>query len=502
MSVVEPGPSAGGQMPRDLPEPGKFVGEAVAALVAWRIRAGALVMLAIGGVLLGIAWKGASQWYRYEHMLGRLTGRATATVEQEWWQLVPLERARSFDWWIDSQAELHAIVSFTTAEGRRVRVAYRSPRRIDLTRWAPGPDALLTPALHLPWVDAAGEPRAELRFAADDYAWLTGTQARDSWPLQYWWGPDDERPAPGTEMDALWYHLDQPLDLLARAWAAPATGPVAIAYDPTSPESALPLPLPDATTRRGNGVLAFAFMAGIGGLFWIFGSAALWKVTPWWLVVPVFLLPLLLPFSANGFQRVLGWVSPKGATAFFGDLESSVDYGREHGLLMPQAPTDDSNLRSRIWSYRESHFAPVLARFTLRRPEPPPADADAAWAAISEQLAAQVAALDEDAQRELLMQLMQEVRFGQTGLGYAFVEAARRMAGDPSRSDNLHEWATAYVKRTVEHNSLPNPSEGQVGYPAARAVVTLLAGDADPDVRKYARRELDEADEILKSRPH
>jgi hypothetical protein len=500
MSVVEP-PQAASQQPGALPPPERVVAVVASALVAWRIRAGALVLLAIGGVLLGMAWKGASQVYGYEHMIARLTGRATATVEQSWWQLVPLERARSFDWWIDTQAELHAVVAFTTSDGRRVRVAYRSPRRVDLTKWAPGPDALLTPALRLPWVDAAGEPRAELRFAADDYAWLTGTRATSSWPLQYWWGPDGERPAPGSEMEALWFHLDQPLDLLARAWAAPAPAPVTFAYDPEAPESALPLPLPDAAARRGNDVITFVFMAGIGGLFWIFGCAALWKVTPWWLVAPVSLLPLLLPFSAHGFQRVLGWMSPKEATAFFADIESSVDYGRQHGLLIPQ-PAASDDLRSRVWSYRESHFAPVLAGFTLRRPEPPPADADAAWASISEQLATQAAALDEDAQRQLLERLMQEVRFGQTGLGYAFVEAARRMAADPSRSANLHEWATAYVKRTVEHNSLPNPAEGQVGYATARAVVTRLVDDADPDVRKYARRQLDEADELQKSRSH
>ena len=227
MSAPHPSPPGAGSGPT----PEKVAATALAAFLAWRVRAGAVVMLAIGGALLGMAWKGASQWRQYESMVGRLTGRAAGTVEQSWWELHPLPDARKYGWWLQTQAELHAVVAFTTADGRRVRVAYRSPRRVDLTRWAPGPDDKLTPALGIPWVDADGMPRAELRFAAADYAWLTGTRA-ESWPLNYWWGPQAEKPPPGSEIDALWIQLDHPLDLLARSWAAPSRATVDMAYDP------------------------------------------------------------------------------------------------------------------------------------------------------------------------------------------------------------------------------------------------------------------------------
>lgn len=492
MSAGDPAPGDGG-----APSVEKVAATALAAFVAWRMRAGALVMLAIGGALLGMAWKGASQWRGYERMVASLTGRANGVVEQSYWELHPLPDARRIGWWLETQAELHAVVGFTTADGRRVRVAYRSPQRVDLARWAPGPDAKLTPALGLPWLDAGGLPRAELRFTADDYAWLNDTTA-GSWPLNYWWGPDAEKPKPGTEMEALWIHLDRPLDLLARGWAAPSRPIVEMAYDPERPEQALPLPLParDAT-RTANDVLTFAFLAVIGGLFWLTGCFALWKVTPWWAVVAVLALPLLLPFWSHGFERAMGWLSPRETTAFFADLATSVDYARAHELLVPLVPSaDEASLRSAIWSYRDSHFAPILAGFTLRRPEPPPADADAAWAAISTQLANQAAALDEDQQRHLLMALMEEARFDRVGLGHGFVEAARRMALDTSRSDNLHEWANAYLARTLEHTSLPIPSQEEIGYAPARATVTQLVHSSDPDVRKWAQQELDEADKL------
>jgi hypothetical protein len=147
------------------------------------------------------------------------------------------------------------------------------------------------------------------------------------------------------------------------------------------------------------------------------------------------------------------------------------------------------------WRHEDSHYVPLLARFVLHQPTPPPTDPEAAWAAIVEQLTTQALALDEDGQRELLMALMEELRTERMGLGLAFVAAADHMSRDPSRTANLHEWATAYLQRLLSRSSLPWPGGRQVGRDALREIVRRLFDHPDEQIRERAKAMLAESEE-------
>ncbi len=112
------------------------------------------------------------------------------------------------------------------------------------------------------------------------------------------------------------------------------------------------------------------------------------------------------------------------------------------------------------------------------------------------QLAEQVGRRDEDSQRDLLMRLHEEVRFGRTGLGLAFIEAPRQMTLDPARSDNLHAWASSYIEKTLLHSRVcPHPVGAEIAAAAKRAVVSRLLHHLDASVRQQAQRTLALADE-------
>jgi hypothetical protein len=478
------------------------------AVASWGARAASFLWLVLGAALLASAWSLFAGWRRLETLPERLTGRATGQVEETYWLLQgpepPTGGPRSHDstwshgstWSHYAEATLNATVAFTTAEGRSVRTAFRSPSALPLVAFTPGAEQLLTPALRLRWTDLARDlPRAEVRFAREDFARLSA--ARSSAPIAYRWGPDAEQPAAGSELDELWGDLDFPLELLARAWAAPPPGPVEIAYDPAEPADALPVS--QLTAGRGGGQRArdLTLLAGLGGfglLLWGVGILLLSRGVPGWLAAAVAALPLLLPVWSEGYWRVVRWVLPADAELLITGF-GSFDYAQQFGLLEARPPLPGNSLERREWRFDDSRHAPLLAGFTLARPSPPPADADAAWVAIAEQLTAQALALDEDAQRELLMALMEDVRFGRQGLGLVFAEAARQMSLDPSRSANLHEWATAYLHRLLQHTSLPWPGGRGLARDAQRSMLVRLADHPDVAVRETATRQVADNDQ-------
>jgi hypothetical protein len=212
-------------------------------------------------------------------------------------------------------------------------------------------------------------------------------------------------------------------------------------------------------------------------------------------------VPLLLPLWSDAYWRVVRWALPADAEQLVLEMGSGIDYARQAGVLLPHAPRPTADHVTYVLRGEQSHYAALLSRFTLPPPSPPPPDPEAAWAAIEQQLTAQALALDEDGQRELLMALMDELRTSRMGLGLAFVAAADAMSRDPSRSANLHEWATAYLQRLLSRSSLPWPGGRQVGRDALRRTIRRLFDHPDPEIRERAKVLVAENEEAWKTHP-
>jgi hypothetical protein len=392
-----------------------------------RIFYAAFFVAAIGGVLVA-GWAMGPGRLAFERELAAMTARATGRIDRAWWRLdLDAARidARVTNWRAVATIQGCAEVGFDGGGGTPAAVVLCSARFPFQEWWTPLATPAIVPGVPFHWPSGEdGLPRVVLRLPPSGLQWLEAQ--------------------PGSALADLWRQLDHPVDLLVDAWSAPPGGAtVPLAFAPGRPEAALPAAL--LATRASatpTGFLVF----GLGVVFWI-AFAHAWmaessRAVRWALAVGPL---LLLPWWGERLPGVLRWMLPEIAEVF---SEVTLNVSPVPGALGRATPTDTVRLgdAERVWSLETSAYADTLGRLTLRRPPAEGAlDPDAALAALTGQVTAQVLARPDAELAALLTRLDAEHRAGRRAATVVFVPAARAASLDARRGEAARRAALAVL---------------------------------------------------------
>lgn len=444
--------------------------------------AGALLM-AVGLALLSAAWVVGPRRALLAAELGRMTVPVEARLVDPYWAL-DFDRAR---WQPDRNwaALLRArpcVEAVYDHDGIRHRQRLCGAERGGRIRFELA-DLLevdpLMAGVPLRWpMDADGQPLIELRMrpAVREQLAAIALQPQE-WPEQ----PQSEaaRPPPPVRsaLDRVQVELDQPLEWLLRAWPAGETPTIPLQLDPQAPARALPAAvIADFRAGVGGGRWALAvFLLGIGVVGYGYGLSIVFLQSGW-RTRGLIGACLLLAFPLWG-----GWTG----SLLQQQVPEAWQVGREmaEDLASPGAiaieridPALHADRARMVWPAwgANSAYADLIAPLQLRRPEPPPADADAALQAATAQVAERLRALDDAAATALFTALAQAHREGRDAVGLLYVEAARELALTPTRPAATRAAAVRFLQRfTLSSRWAPHP--GQVAYTARRSLWRRLA---------------------------
>lgn len=478
--------------------PPRLSGEVVVREVARFVRArarmfGGAALLVAAVPLLLLGWR-MVEAHRAERELGpRLAGRAEGRIAAHFWRLdvnpgtAPAEGPLPL--FYHARSEVWMTVELPDpAGGAPHRLSYRVADRPPLAHhyvkeipMRPG-----TP-MALPWAEPeSGWPRVEVRIPGPVATRLRASPA-SSWPVSYVEEEFAADRAPGDELAKLRIELDEPWEALARLWRRPPPElRVAMAFDPDRPERAVPVAdLERLGTRPAAITLLPAFLAlGAGVVLYAMGMLGVLAGMRPLFAVPLALAVLLaLPWWGDRASWFLERAIP-GAGRFVSDIAASELEERLGDRLPRPEPAGDERF---VYAPEEGFFAELLAPFRLERPDPPPADPDAAWRALTDQLAAQALALPESEQRALLQRLVTDQRRDRRQAGEAFLPAADRLSR-AAPSENVRAWARNLLLWQLRRINDPYPD----GFAATakRAARAALRDHPDADLRTRAEESL------------
>lgn len=407
-----------------------------------------ILIAGIGGAFLSTAWLAGPERLVLAHQLERFTGRGEGHGGRPFWAFqVDLDRlGDGWNWPAVTHAELCTEVDVRGPASGAVHTVLCGARHARHAPWELVETTSIAPDVPIDWPrDERGWPRVEVRFSNGAAAWLAARPA-GFWPLI---GQSEEAraamPPPGTELDAFWLEVDRPLEWLVRAWpAARAPGPIPMAFDPDDPHGALPVSVvEDARALRPEWGMTVA-LAGFGAVAWFvgwgyaLGGDARWKQTL------AALAPLVaLPWWGSHFEPVLLWLEPRA-----GEVGADIARDITEGLRLPVEVRDPFAFGGQerlTFDSTRSYYDHLLGPFGATRPDPAPADADAALAgAVSAITRAMASSSDEE-----LLPLLQRIRSdeltdrGQAGLLY--LDGARRIALDERRDPAVRQTAASFL---------------------------------------------------------
>ena len=166
--------------------------------------------------------------------------------------------------------------------------------------------------------------------------------------------------------------------------------------------------------------------AGFGLGLYFAASTSLFAGLPWRLGPLAALAVLIaLPWWGDSIFRVIAWTD-----ADLGRFVRELSASRLDELLADRLPQTEpaGEMERLVYEPQHGDFAALTAPFAPQRPTPPPADANAAWRSLGEEIATQMLALPAETQRSLLQRLVLDERRDRRKAGEAFVPAADRLS--------------------------------------------------------------------------
>lgn len=457
------------------------------ALLRAAFAAGALVM-AVGLALLSAAWVVGPRLALLERELRQMDTPVRARLVEPYWALdLDLLRWQPDRHWQSLLSARPCIsaeyVYADTSHRQRLCGAERGGR----IRFEPA-DLLavdaLTPEVPLRWpIDAEGQPQIELRMRPAVREKLASIALLEhEWPEQ----PQSEhtRPTPAparSALDRLQVELDQPLEWLLRAWPAGEAPTITLRLDPRTPALALPERL--ITEREaGFGHWGLAvFLLGTGLMVYGYGiSIAFMDASRRRQVLIGAAILLAFPLWGGWTGSLLQRLAPDAWQVGRDLAEDLASPG--HLALERVDPAPHDELLRMVWPAwgDTSAYGELIAALELRRPRPPPADADAVLLDLNAQVAARVGALDDPAAAALFDTLAQAHREGRDAIGLLYADAAREGALTPTRSALARAAAVRFLQRLALASRL-EPQPDQPAFAARLALWRRLAefpGDA------------------------
>lgn len=378
-----------------------------------------------GGVFLAVAWSTGPQplidSFHYAPFTASVSGRIA-----ESWAAVEFDPADvppgQLNWQSVSKVSPCVIVEYTGDWGAALRRAFcgnrfefREDFRFDdWNTMAPGvPFAFLR--------DASGFSVEEVRMGRTALDWISMHPPRSTFMLS--------KPPPQTALGALKEQFDRPLDVALASWSTPFPS-FPLAYDPKHPEQAMPEKLVDER-RRGFwwGSLLFTVVLAVPGiLVWRIGmgfltgqsGAILWLLT---------LTPMLaLPWWSDVLPQIVKRANSNWAEIVSGMLDDINRVTR----FSASAP-DEAMLahgERLLWNVESGVYADTFGRMHFRMPQPAPANAVEALAALRAQAAEQVLGLDSHARSALFAKLREQHDAFARNVQTVFTLAAEKTVGD------------------------------------------------------------------------
>ncbi len=460
MSIVAPGGT--------LRRAGRFALGWFLESLSW---APGMLFVGVGGAFLSTAWLAAPARLLLHRDLGAYTAHADGHPSQPFWRFeIALDRlGDGWNWAAVTQAELCADFAVKSGTQSTTHVTLCGARRGRTAPWGIVETQELAPGVPIAWPrDASGYPEVTMRLSPGAREWLT-SRAAGFWPLI---GQSEEAraamPPAGNELDALLLEVDRPLEWLVRTWPA-STSETAIpmAFDPSSPEYPLPVAVVESGLATQPDWLLAVGLAVFGSVAWITGWHYALASTSRLRVAAACVVPLvLLPWWGGRFERVLLWLEPRA-----GQVGTDILHDLTEPLRLPVEARGLDALAGyeRVhWSRASSYYDLLTGPFAPTRPEPAPADSDAALVAAVLQVTTKALAADDDALLALFERLRQDELVDRGQLGLLFLDAARRVALDERHNHDVRRTAASFLWWLSV-----TPIEPRAGQPAYRARVDL-----------------------------
>lgn len=485
-----------GPPPDPPPRPARLLAGLLQHLVLrGAFAAGALVM-AIGLALLSAAWVVGPRLALLERERQRMDTPVEARLLTPYWVLdLDLERWQPERHWQSLLRAQPCVIAEYRHAGATYRRGFCGPERGGRIRFELADlrsvDRLVN-GVPLRWpVDADGQPQFELRMRpAVREALATIPLLPHEWPEQP--QAEDARPAPGparSALDRLQVELDQPLDWLLSAWPAGETPTLALRLDPRAPELALPADLVAGFRADADPRGLAVFLLGTGLLIYGYGlSVAFVGLSRGRQAGIGAAILLAFPLWGGWSGSVLQRLAPD-AWQVGRDMAEDLASPGSPTLMRVDPAVHEDLLRMRwpAWG-GASAYGELVASLQLRRPVPPPADADAVLLALNAQVAERLRRLDDTAASTLFDTLAQAHRQGRDAVGLLYLEAARELALAPARPAPTRQAAVRFLQRLVLSSRLePQPDQPAfaarldlwrrlAAFPADPAVATLAGG--------------------------
>lgn len=397
-------------------------------------------MLLFGGIFLAVAWATGPQplmdSYRYVPFTERTEGR----IVESWIALEfdpdDLPKDKLY-WQALSKVSPCVVVEYSGEHGAAARRAFcgnrfqfREDFRVDdWTSMAPGvPFGFVR--------DASGFAIEELRMSKRALDWISTHPPRSTFMLS--------KPPPGTALGALKEQFDAPLDVALASWTT-ALPPFPLAFDPRHPDQPMPAALADER-RRGFwwGGLIFTLLLAVPGVAvwrigigWLSGQSG----TVLWLLT---LLPLLaLPWWSDFLPKLLRHVNADWAQ-IGSDMLDDVNRITRFSAGAPGEATLAGGERL-VWRVEAGAYADTFGRIRFSLPQPRPADANAALAALRAQAAAQVRAWDSASRTALFKRLREHYESFARGVQGVFTSAAEETLRDAAADADAHRAARQFL---------------------------------------------------------
>jgi hypothetical protein len=400
----------------------------------------AAIFLGIGGLALTVAWQHGPQRVLDADQFAALTVQATGRIVESWLALEwdPAEMGDFKRWRAFAKATPCAVVEYQV-EWAPLRRAFCGNRLPFYEQYTLHDLNEMAPKVPFDWSrDASGFAAPEIRLPAPALAWLR-KQPSDDFFLA--------NAQPESALDDLRIAGDRPVDLATRSWGAPAVE-FPLALDPKQPEGALPAGFLEAR-REATPEWALTAIGGLIGLAaWFSGINILLFRTGRVARVLVGIVPLLaLPWWGDEFPRVLRNLNPQFGSVI-ADMMGDIDIT---GRLTASDPGEavQADGERLVWRAAEGRYADTFGKIRFVLPEPRPADADAALAAIAEETATQLRALPVDERLAIFERLKADKLHDLRGAGFAFLPAARQEVMDPGADEAVRHSAAAFLSAWV-----------------------------------------------------